>query len=84
MIYPLDNNIFNDAKSNIKFIEAAIAKTPILASKSNEFLLSITDNYNGFLFDSDFTNKLESIYTCREILPDIGQKAYETVLSNSI
>lgn len=84
MIYPQDNNIFNDAKSNIKFIEAAIAKTPILASKSNEFLLSITDNYNGFLFDSDFTNKLESIYTCREILPDIGQKAYETVLSNSI
>lgn len=49
LLVPLEDSIFNRAKSNVKFIEAAAVGVPIIASAVGEFTNSITHGSNGFL-----------------------------------
>ncbi|QNG08298.1 glycosyltransferase [Pseudomonas putida] len=49
LLVPLEDSIFNRAKSNVKFIEAAAMGVPVLASAVGEFSQSITHGSNGFL-----------------------------------
>ena len=81
LLVPLDKNNFNNAKSNIKFIEASSVLTPILAKNCNEFTI-IKDQETGFLYDEDFYDKLEWIYHNRSILPKIAQNANSFVRRN--
>jgi glycosyltransferase involved in cell wall biosynthesis len=46
---PLETSVFNDAKSNIKFIEAALVGVPTVASPSKTMASSIEHGKNGFL-----------------------------------
>ncbi|MDR2252125.1 MAG: glycosyltransferase [Endomicrobium sp.] len=83
-IIPLDKNLFNDAKSNIKYIEAGQAATPVLARDCNEFSSVIKDGENGFLFsENNFLEKLEAIYAMpREKLAEIGRNARQYIYDN--
>jgi glycosyltransferase involved in cell wall biosynthesis len=48
-IAPLEAGIFNEAKSNIKFLEASVFAIPTIASPAAEFRAAIVDDENGLL-----------------------------------
>lgn len=48
-IAPLEDSIFNDAKSNIKFLEAAIVRLPSVCSPRAAFRGAISHQVDGFL-----------------------------------
>ena len=50
---PLEATAFNDAKSNIKYIEAAILGLPSICSPRENFRAVIRDGEDGFLADAD-------------------------------
>jgi glycosyltransferase involved in cell wall biosynthesis len=61
-IVPLQNSAFTDAKSELKYFEAAVAGTPTLASNTAVFGSVIADGANGFLArPSEWGAKLDMI-----------------------
>ena len=79
MLVPLAKNDFNDAKSNIKFIEAASAITPVLTTSAAEFSEYIEDGVNGFVED-DFENWFERLVALRKqgsLLVKCGKNAFD-------
>ena len=51
-IAPLENYIFNEAKSNIKFLEASIVKVPSVCSPRSAYTSVIVDGENGLLAET--------------------------------
>jgi len=49
---PLEPTAFNDAKSNIKFLEAAILELPSVCSPRAAFAEAVTDGVDGFLAET--------------------------------
>lgn len=84
LLVPLARNVFNDAKSNIKYIEAGARGTPVLAAACEQFRAAIRDGDNGFLYEQDFAEKLESIYAERELLSRIGEAAFADVKAHHV
>lgn len=84
LIVPLDLNVFNECKSNIKFIEAAIVGKPCLVRDIYEFSKDITDGESGLLYKdpADFTKKLEWISENSDKLKGLGNAAHEYVSKN--
>jgi glycosyltransferase involved in cell wall biosynthesis len=81
LLAPLLINDFNNAKSNIKFIEAASVKVPVLTTSVSEFSTYIVDKKNGFLED-DFAawgDRLIDFRRNPEMLSDAGLEAHKTV-----
>jgi glycosyltransferase involved in cell wall biosynthesis len=54
-IAPLEPSVFNDAKSNIKFLEAAILALPSVCSPRAQFAGMIRNGENGYLADDEAT-----------------------------
>lgn len=48
-IVPLQNNVFTNCKSELKFFEAAVVGTMTLASRTSTYQSSIDDGVDGFL-----------------------------------
>ncbi len=82
LLVPLDKNPFNNAKSNIKYIEAGSVGTPVLAKTCDEFKAVIQDGVNGYLYENNFYEKLEYIYEHRDELYQVGQNAYIDVVKH--
>lgn len=80
LLVPLANVDFNDAKSNIKYIEGGAVGIAVLASDCAEFRQAINDGVNGFLYHDNFLDKMEYIYSHRKELRQIGDNAYNDVL----
>ena len=81
LLVPLDDNEFNNAKSNIKYIEAGARATPVLARDCDEFALVIKDKKNGFLYNKEnITSQLEYIYKNKHKLHQIGENARKDVI----
>jgi hypothetical protein len=60
-LVPLQNNLFTDCKSDLKYFEAAIVGTITVASPAFAYRESIKDGTNGFLAsDQDWENKIEA------------------------
>ncbi|KXV62444.1 glycosyl transferase [Acetobacter orleanensis] len=81
-IAPLEPTVFNDAKSNIKFLEAAILKVPAVCSPRDAFLQVMRDEENGLLAEQD-TQWRDAILRLAEdaaLRARLGQQAYEDVL----
>lgn len=77
-IVPLQNNQFNNCKSELKYFEASIVDTITIASNNEVYGHVITDGENGFLAnDFDWYEKLEYIYLNKENLYSIKEKARE-------
>jgi glycosyltransferase involved in cell wall biosynthesis len=51
-IAPLEPSVFNDAKSNIKFLEAALLSKPSVCSPRSAFAAVVADRANGFLCET--------------------------------
>jgi glycosyltransferase involved in cell wall biosynthesis len=52
-IAPLENTTFNEAKSNIKLIEAAVVGLPSVCSPRREFCTCVDHGVDGFLAETD-------------------------------
>ncbi len=52
-VAPLENTVFNDAKSNIKFQEAAILGIPSVCSPRRSFRDVVVPEHNGLLADTE-------------------------------
>lgn len=82
LIVPLEYNLFNKAKSNIKYIEAGAVGTPVIAQDCDEFKDVIKDGVNGFLYHDNFFEKLEKVYNHKENLYEIGKNAHQEIIKN--
>jgi glycosyltransferase involved in cell wall biosynthesis len=83
-IAPLEANSLNDAKSNIKFLEAALFKIPIIASDRQAFTSIIQNGVNGFCVASaaEWREALNTLVTQPEIRRRLGLAAYVSALQH--
>ena len=80
-IAPLENFVFNDAKSNIKYLEASIAKVASVCSPRAAFDDVIVNGENGFLADSEqqWHEAFDTLIQNPELRDSMAQAAYRTV-----
>lgn len=83
---PLEDSIFNKAKSENKWIEAALCKVPTVASNIGAFKEMIIDKQDGFLCNTeeDWYNVLEELVSNSELRNKVGESAYSRVIKNNI
>lgn len=82
---PLVDNVFNRAKSEIKWLEAALVKIPTLASDLGSFEEMIEDERTGLLAQPDeWYEKLEALVESPEKRKVIAENAYNFVLEHCI
>ncbi len=80
-IIPLQKNVFNECKSELKYFEASIVNTITVACNNEVYSNLIQDGVNGFLASElEWFEKLEYIYLNYENLKDIIKKAREYCL----
>ena len=79
---PLVNNIFNEAKSENKWVEAALVRVPTVASNVGAFSQKIMNNLTGILCDTkeEWKNALEKLILNSEYRKLIGLNAYNYVI----
>ena len=77
-IAPLENNMFNNAKSEIKWVEAALVKVPTIASDIGVFKEVIINQQTGILCDSneDWYNELKNLITNNNMRQNIAENAF--------
>lgn len=80
-LMPLVDNIFNKAKSNIKYIEASVMHLPSISSKLDEFTGVITSGLNGYTASTneEWYKCLEKLIIDKEHRTDIADMAFKTV-----
>lgn len=80
---PLVDSVFNQAKSEIKWIEAALVKVPTIASHIGAFADTVIDGQTGLLAkDSEWKEKLESLILSADLRRELAENAYAFVLEN--
>lgn len=79
---PLENTAFNDAKSNIKFIEAAVLGLPSVCSPRANFRSVIRDGENGMLAADEpaWRERLLQLVDDAGLRRSLGEAARRTVL----
>lgn len=82
-IAPLEPTLFNDAKSNIKYIEASIVGLPSVCSTRAEFTGIIDHGRNGMLASDprSWLEGLEALVASRELRLDVAASARKAVLA---
>ena len=83
-IAPLENNLFNEAKSENKWVEAALVKVPTIASNIGEFKEVIINKETGFLCSdlNDWYISLKSLIKDENMRKIIGENAYQECKKN--
>ncbi|VUT02501.1 glycosyltransferase [Klebsiella spallanzanii] len=82
-IAPLENYVFNDSKSNIKYIEASILGIPCICSPRPNFSNIISHGENGFLCDGteQWVEAIEKLVDSVELRHSVGMQGKQTVLA---
>ena len=83
---PLEDSLFNRAKSENKWVEAALCKVPTVASDIGAFQEMIVDGKDGFLCknEKDWFSILDKLIVNKELRKKIGEEAYSRVIKNNI
>lgn len=83
---PLVDNIFNEAKSENKWMEAALCKVVTVASDVGAFHESIRDNIDGVLCktENEWYQKLKKVIKDSEYRKQIAENAHQRVLEEYI
>ena len=78
-IAPIKENIFNEAKSENKWLEAALVKVPTIASNFGAFKKIIKIRENGILCktNEDWYTAMKELIINKTLQINIGSKAYE-------
>ena len=80
---PLTTNIFNEAKSEIKWLEAALVKTPTVASDIGAFSDIVKNDITGFLCkDNEWFEKLKMCIENRSLCNKVAENAYFDVINH--
>lgn len=81
-ICPLEDNPFNQCKSNIKWMESAMAGVPVVASNVYPYETSIEHGITGFLVkdNNDWTKYLSKLIDNPELREKMAKAAKEEVL----
>lgn len=80
---PLTQSVFNSAKSEIKWLEAALVKVPTAASAIGSFSDMLTDGLTGVLAnDNEWYEKLEQLVASKKLRQEIAENAHRFVLTN--
>lgn len=77
-IAPLENTLFNRAKSENKWIESSLVKVPTVASNVGAFKKMIQDGVTGFLCDcvEDWCAALNRLILDSDLRKSVGESAY--------
>ncbi|WP_160167925.1 glycosyltransferase [Caballeronia insecticola] len=80
-IAPLEESIFNDAKSNIKYLEASVVKLPSVCSPAAAFRSAIRHGDTGFLAETPaaWSEALLALIDDTDLRRDMAARAYEHV-----
>ena len=83
---PLEDTVFNEAKSENKWTEAALVKIPTVASNVGAFKSQIKNNETGILCNNlkEWKQGLEKIITDANFRNSISEKAYNEVMNKHI
>nr|WP_306415897.1 glycosyltransferase [Acetobacter estunensis] len=83
-VTPLELTIFNDAKSNIKFLEASILRVPSVCSPCDAFRGVIVEGQNGFLAEGTEAWRDAVLALARDpvLRRDVGESARRDVLAH--
>ncbi|BBD78878.1 glycosyltransferase [Aerosticca soli] len=83
-IAPLEDTSFNDAKSNIKFLEASIVHLPSVCSPRAAFRSAIEDGVSGYLADDGqaWEKALLSLVDDAALRESMAQRAYQHVMAH--
>jgi glycosyltransferase involved in cell wall biosynthesis len=78
-IAPITNNIFNAAKSENKWVEAALVKVPTVASNYGAFKKVINNGKTGLLCNTteDWYNQLKTLILDRNLRKTIAENAFD-------
>ncbi|WP_173576260.1 glycosyltransferase [Acetobacter fallax] len=81
-IAPLEPTLFNDAKSNIKFLEAAVLDVPAVCSPRDAFTHVVRNGENGLLAEGTDAWRDAVLDLCRDpaLRARLGRQAREDVL----
>ncbi|KNH09932.1 Glycosyltransferase [Candidatus Burkholderia brachyanthoides] len=83
-IAPLENSVFNDAKSNIKYLEASVVKLPSVCSPAAAFRTAIRHGDTGFQADTPaaWSEALLSLIDDTDLRRDMAARAYKHVMAD--
>ena len=83
---PLEQSIFNEAKSENKWLEAALVHTVTVASDVGAFKHEIKDGVDGFLCkdEKEWESVLTKLIEDKELRDKVSNAAYERVIHNNI
>lgn len=81
-LVPLEINLFTEAKSNLKYYEAALHRIPTVATPTVSFVNSISHGENGLLAKSpdEWYSALRSLVDSPELRRKIGESAYRDAI----
>ena len=81
-VMPLESDLFNSAKSNIKYIEASMFSIPSVCSDLYEFSSVVKNGENGFIARNkdEWIKYLQLLIDSREKRETVGRAARKTVL----
>ncbi|WP_343464567.1 hypothetical protein [Pantoea sp.] len=82
VLVPLEKTVFNNAKSNIKFIEAASQGVAVIASAVTEYISCIENEKNGWVCDteSEWYDTLSHLIYNPEKIHSASLKAYDSAI----
>ena len=83
---PIEESLFNEAKSENKWTEAALVKVPTIASEVGAFKI-IKNGEDGVLVkntEKDWFDKLEKLVTDKEYREEIGKKAFDRAMKEYV
>lgn len=83
---PLAQSVFNEAKSENKWVEAALCKVPTVASDFGAFKEMIKNGKTGFLCNSgdEWFEAIKTLIENKEKREEVASAAHEYVLKNCV
>ncbi|MBL8949273.1 MAG: glycosyltransferase, partial [Myxococcaceae bacterium] len=83
-IAPLESDPFVEAKSEIKFTEAALVKRPTIASNVGAYRYAVRDGVTGLLAknEADWADKLERLVSDASLRASMGEAAFKAVTTD--
>lgn len=83
-IAPIKDTEFNRCKSNIKWLEHSMLKTPMVLSDVYPYSTTVTHGVDGFLAKTteDWVEYLSQLIESKDLRWKIGQEAYKKVTSD--
>ena len=83
---PLEDTIFNEAKSENKWTEAALVKIPTIASNVGAFKSQIKNNKTGILCNTEkeWEENLAKLIEDKECREKLGESAYQEIMSRHV